>query len=393
MKVLVIVTAFPRSERDVISPWLWITLRELSRHGVDIEVLSAAFKGLGDTEMWGLKVRRWRYGPPFLEILSYDVAIPEQLKRNPLYYAVVPLFLSGGFLKALSLAKSQSYDLLHVNWPIPLSLLSLPFGDTPKIMTFHHSGLTLAENFPFLRKIYRGILEGADAVTVNSGFTRRKLLRIFPGLRRVETIPWPPGWETESLPEVEPEEKRILFVGRLVEVKGVEYLLRAHKLLRKKFPDVKLAVVGDGPLRPRLEKLTDELGLRDSVVFTGWKTGEDIVSEYLRASLVVVPSIVDEKGLTESLGVVAIEAMAFGRPVVASDVGGLPDVVTPDAGILVPQKDPEALASAIEKILSDRKLARELSEGARRRFREHFSKEAVAARYHKLYQEVVGEKA
>ncbi len=389
LKVLVIVTAFPRHKKDVISPWLWVLLRELSKKGVEIDVLAASFRGLGDAQIWGLNVMRWRYAPSFLETLSYDVAIPEQLRRNPLYYGIVPLFLAGGFFKSLKLSKTRDYDLIHVNWPVPLSLLALPFKKVPKIFTFHHSGLTLVEKFPLLQKMFRRILRSADAITVNSSFTKQKLLRIFPDLKRVEAIPWPPGWDVENRPIHEPEKGRILFVGRLVEVKGVEYLLQAFVKVKREFPSTKLVIVGDGPLRKDLEKLSRKLGIEKDVTFTGWKTGEELIDEYMRASFVVVPSIVDRKGLTESLGVVAIEAMAFGKPVIASKVGGLPDVVTEDAGVLVTPKNPEALASAILGLLKDPERLVKLSQGAQKRFKERFSKEAIAERYFQLYRDVI----
>jgi glycosyltransferase involved in cell wall biosynthesis len=388
MRVLLVVTAFPRHDNDVISPWLWTLMRELRKMGVEIDVLASSYKGLKDGQMWGLKIYRWRYAPSFLETLSHDMAIPEKMKQNPVSYFLVPPFLIGGYIKASSLFKKNTYDIIHVSWPIPLSILSLPFKRIPKIFTFHHSELILVEKIPLLKPPFSYILKKASIITVNSNFTKNKLLKQFPMLRRVEVIPWPSGWE-QMFPSLKREKNRILFVGRLVEVKGVNFLIRAFKQVREHIPDSKLVIVGDGPEREKLEKLSQELDLADRVEFKGWKTGRDLIEEYGKASVVVVPSITDPSGMTESLGVVAIEALSFGIPLVVSDVGGLKEVVDEDVGFVVPPGEPEKLAHSIEKILLNKELAESMSIAGKKRFFQKFSKEAIAKRFIEIYEELV----
>ncbi|MGC8895110.1 MAG: glycosyltransferase family 4 protein, partial [candidate division WOR-3 bacterium] len=342
-----------------------------------------------DGELWGIRVHRWRYAPARWETLSHDVAIFEKLKNNPLNYLLVPFFLLGGYLKAQALARSGEYNLVHVSWAIPFSLLALPFKKIPWLFTFHHSELTIVDRFPFVKTLFFQILKMAPIITVNSTFTRRELLERFPELKRVEVLPWPPGWRIpEKLPAR--EKNRVLFVGRLVEWKGVNYLLEAFSIVSRDLPDARLVIVGDGPEKKHLVDQARNLGINAKVAFTGWRVGQELIEEYARASVLVVPSIVDYKGQTESLGVVAIEAMALGTPVVASEVGGLTDVVADsETGFLVPQKDPEALAFSIEKVLSDENLAAEMSRKAKMRFAGFFSPRSIAGKLIQLYQELL----
>ena len=391
IRVLYIVTAFPRHEGDVITPWLWSLIRELMKRGVEAEVLASSYRGMGDGELWGIRVHRWRYAPARWETLSHDVAIFEKLRSNPLNYLLVPFFLIGGYLAACRLAKVGGYDIVHVSWAIPLSLLAIPFKRTPWVFTFHHSELTIADRFPLVKALFSRILTKAPIITVNSTFTRRELCGRFPELGRVEVVPWPPGWE---IPHELPlrEKNRVLFVGRLVEWKGVDYLLEAFRIVSGNLPDASLVIVGDGPEKQNLVEKARDLGVDDRVAFVGWKLGHELVEEYARASVLVVPSFVDYKGQTESLGVVAIEAMAVGTPVVASKVGGLTDVIADgETGFLVPPKNPEALALAIEDILTDEEMARDMSMKAKERFRRMFSSQSIADRFIQLYEELLNE--
>lgn len=136
----------------------------------------------------------------------------------------------------------------------------------------------------------------------------------------------------------------LLFVGRLVSIKGVDVAVRALGLLRERGIDQTLTLCGDGPERKAVRRQVEEHGLVDAVTFEGWTDPEDLVSHYSDAEVVLVPS------RYEPFGIVALEAIACGCPVVASEVDGLPEAVG-NCGLLVPPSDPVALANAIEQAL------------------------------------------
>ena len=180
-------------------------------------------------------------------------------------------------------------------------------------------------------------------------------------------------------PEREPEDNIILFVGRLVYRKGLHVLVKA--LQRIKGRDFKLYVVGGGYMEIPARMLAKAYGVEDKVEFLGVVPEDVKIELYRRAKIVVVPSI-----LNESFGIVALEAMAAGRPVIASRVGGLEDVVVNgETGILVEPGSEEQLAEAIELLLSDEPYRRRLGANARRVVEERYSWDVVLDRIVDVY--------
>jgi glycosyltransferase involved in cell wall biosynthesis len=145
--------------------------------------------------------------------------------------------------------------------------------------------------------------------------------------------------------------KTCLFVGSLLTLKGVEYLLAAVPEIIKKHPELSLIIVGDGPEKERFEKIVDHLLIREQVRFVGRVACEATSEWYRQAGIVVVPS------LDEAQGIVVLEAFSHGLPVVASNVGGIPDMVQDGRnGLLVPPGDSAAIAAAICRLFDDREL-------------------------------------
>jgi glycosyltransferase involved in cell wall biosynthesis len=152
----------------------------------------------------------------------------------------------------------------------------------------------------------------------------------------------------------------LLFAGRLEYEKGVQILLRAVRLVARRLPWVRLRIVGRGTYAGELERLAGRLGLAGRVRFDGWVEADRLRELYAATDLVVVPS------LYEPFGLVALESMACGIPVVASDTGGLPELIEDEgSGILVPPGDHVALARALLRLLSDRELAQRLGRAGR----------------------------
>ncbi|MGE5691139.1 MAG: glycosyltransferase [Pseudomonadota bacterium] len=183
-----------------------------------------------------------------------------------------------------------------------------------------------------------------------------------------------------------PDEPRLLAVGRLIPIKGLDTLLRALAAARAAVPGVTLALAGSGPLEPELRRLSRELGLGDAVGFLGHVA--PIGRELERALAVVVPS----RG--EGFGMVALEAMERSRAVVASAVGGLPElVVDGENGLLVPPDDVEALAAALVRVASDPAATRAMGDAGRRRALEAFPVAAPADRLDAIYRAALARKS
>lgn len=183
---------------------------------------------------------------------------------------------------------------------------------------------------------------------------------------------------------VHPDEKLVLCVGRLVPQKGIEYLIRAVSRIAERYPEAKFIIVGEGWLRGHLEYIARSTGHQWKITFTGWVPDQELIALLNSADALVVPSIY------EPFGIVALEGMAAGVPVVASDVGGLAEIVEHEhTGILAYSRSPESIAWAVGRVLSDPDHSKEMVQNAQEMVQKTYSWEAIAMKTAKIYKEVV----
>jgi L-malate glycosyltransferase len=228
-----------------------------------------------------------------------------------------------------------------------------------------------------------------DRVVCNSHAAARPLIE--HGLRENKVVVIGNGLPREAFAEASPAlpcRPGLLRIGMIARMnaryKNHHGFLRAAARLRGRFPNVEFVLVGDGPLRPELERQAEELALRDQAVFLGDR--RDIPALLASMDISVVPSE------SESLSNVALETMAAGVPVVATNVGGNPELVSPQRGLLVPLNDDGALAFALERLLRDAPLCAELGKNARQFVKANFSLEHIQASYEQLYAELLAQK-
>jgi glycosyltransferase involved in cell wall biosynthesis len=175
-------------------------------------------------------------------------------------------------------------------------------------------------------------------------------------------------------------------VSSLTPHKGHEYLIQAASLLLGTLPSVKFLIVGDGPLRKRLEDQAKNLNIHPAVIFTGAR--KDIPEILTLMDVFVLPS-----HTREGLGLAIIEAMAAERPVVATDIGGIPEAINDsETGLLVPPGDPEGLAKAIIELLQNPKKAKEMGEKGRTRVKEKFTTKKMLSEIEHVYQSLISQK-
>jgi glycosyltransferase involved in cell wall biosynthesis len=183
-------------------------------------------------------------------------------------------------------------------------------------------------------------------------------------------------------------EKTVLFVGRLVEKKGCEYLIRAMELVQKEMPDVELVIVGDGPLRDSLERLAKSRLRR--FTFTGTQPAKSVRDRMNRAAVLCTPSIVAASGDAEGFGMVFIEAQSSGLPVVSFASGGIPEAVRHgESGYLAPEKDWRALSEYIAKLLVDGDLWARFSHAGRSLVERVFDVNLQTAKLERIYEETI----
>jgi glycosyltransferase involved in cell wall biosynthesis len=180
----------------------------------------------------------------------------------------------------------------------------------------------------------------------------------------------------------------VLAVGRLIEKKGFDDLIRASAILAAAGVDFRCDIVGKGPLEHELRALAAALGVTDRVRFVGPLPREQLIDVYPSAAVLAAPCIVGSDGNRDGLPTVLIEAMAIGVPVVATPVTGIPELVEDGVtGLLVPERDPRALAEAIERLLANEQLAQLLAAAGRRRIEEQFDLHRNVAKLRQLFEE------
>ena len=392
MRILHIVTAFPRHPDDPIAPWLVELLKRLRARGHEIDVLASSHRGLADQTLHGIRIHRFRYFPARWERLTHEETAPDRMRRSPLY-AIMPLFfLLGGIRRARRLARTGRYDLVHVHWPMPMALVGWAarrVHSMPMVTTFYGIELRWVQSrLPFLRWLVRWAARSSAQAVAISSYTAREL-RKFVDVP-IEVIPYtaelPPP--ERSAPRADGGERSILFVGRLIERKGVAHLVRALGTVRQTVP-ARLVIVGDGPERPRLERIAHEAGVASHVSFRGRVSDAELRAAYATADVFALPSVLDARQDTEGLGVVLLEAMNYSVPVVASDIGGITDIVQHErTGLLVPPGDAAALAAALTRLLTDRSLSSTLGTAGLRALRESFSWDRIVDRWEAVYRRV-----
>ncbi len=185
--------------------------------------------------------------------------------------------------------------------------------------------------------------------------------------------------------QIGPDEKVIGMIGRLEPVKGPAYFIEAAKIVAEQFAQAKFILVGEGSLRRRLERRIEEAGLRGRFILTGWR--EDIPQVLSMLDLLILPS------LNEAVGIVLIEAQALGIPVIASCVGGVPEIVKDNqAGILVPPGNIRDLARAINYLLADEQKRQEMGQKAKAWVEGRFRVEDMVNGISQLYRQLINEK-
>jgi glycosyltransferase involved in cell wall biosynthesis len=293
-----------------------------------------------------------------------------------------------GALGMWRLQRRERYDIVHVHWPLPHAVFGwaarVARRRTRLIMQFYSIELRwVRHRLPMLRGFIRRAITTADRVVAISTSTAREIEQAVPGTT-VEVIPYavempPPGATTEQ------DGATILFVGRLVERKGVGYLIDAVAQLPAALR-ARLVVIGDGPDRPALEARARASGSVHPIEFRGWVTPAALDAAYRSATVFALPAVVDERGDTEGLGMVLLEAMSYHVPVVTTALGGITDIVRDgDNGLIVPPNDAEALAGALTRLVTDRDMVRHLGAGGLKVIQDRFSWPRIIDQFAAIY--------
>jgi colanic acid/amylovoran biosynthesis glycosyltransferase len=258
----------------------------------------------------------------------------------------------------------------------------------PILTTFHGFDANL---LPKLHgsDMYRELFHDGELFTVGSEFMQRQLFGLGAPLDKI--IKLPSGVDLTRFKFCPPRklsgEFRLLTVARLIEVKGIEYALRAVALSRADLPDLRYIIAGDGPLRPTLEALARNLSVDDIVIFKGAVSREEVEAELAASHVAVLPAVVAANGEEEGQSLFVAEAQACGIPVVATNAGGVPESLrNGESGFLVPPRDADALGSAIITLAKDRARRERMGQAGRAFVQTYFNLEKQNDKLLEIYR-------
>jgi len=342
------------------------------------------------------------------EVHFISYATPTHLDRfqEGIYYHAVefphyPLFefnlyslaLTG---KIIDVAKYEKIDILHVHYAIPHAISGFlakeivrGFSDLNVVTTLHGTDITLVGLEPTFLPIVKYSLEQSDAVTAVSSYLAEKTNQNFNPGKTIHVIPnfldtnyYKPGIHYSFKKQLAPNgEKLLIHISNFRPVKRVSDTIKILCEVLKKVP-AKLLLIGDGPDRNECEKLARELGIADKVKFLGMQTS---FNELLSISDVfLLPS------QSESFGLSALEAMSCGIPVVASNIGGIPEVISHgDCGFVAELGDTKRMAKYVVELLENQKKWKVFSDNARKRSVEFFDSSVIVPKYMEIYENLI----
>ena len=395
MRILLVAHGFPRHPDDPAYGFLLGLARGQQALGHELLVVAPHTAGVPERgDVAGVPVTRYRYGSDAAETLAYAGTMHEQVLRSwPARWRLVR-FLAAQRRATRRAVAAFRPDVVNVHWWFPGGLAVWPLArhGRPLVLTSHGTDLFLLDRFGAARGAAAAIFRSADQVTVISSPLVERVTALGVERSRVTVVPMPlDARQFGAVPGAAREAGLLLFVGRLIERKGAEFAIRAAAALAGAGKRVELLVAGDGPARPELERLAADLGMGARVRFLGAVPAGDVAGLYARAAVFLMPAVTDWKGEQEGFGMVLVEAMRCGAPIVATRSGGIPDVVRDGAtGLLVPERDPAALAAAVTRLLDDPGLAAQLAEAARRDVDERFAPAAIARTFDAVYRRAAG---
>jgi N-acetyl-alpha-D-glucosaminyl L-malate synthase BshA len=401
VKILVLTSSYPTRDGGHEGGFIADLVRRLPERGVLPIVLAPHFPGGPFKECRDdITAFRFPYFFPFrFERLAYGSGLLFNIRRDFFAFAGIIPYCKAEFLWTLWILFRKRVDIIHTHWLLPQGMIGAlvhRFIRIPHVATIHGSDLNLIKTNAFLKFLCRFIVKNSDAITVNSSYMKQQLLSVDPdSVQKIQVIPM--GIDPEKYMRVDFSDVKqrfgtnhiILSVGRLIDWKGTIHLIDAMPLVLQRVPNTLLLIIGSGPEKEHLMQRANQLSLGEKVKFLGMVSEVDLQAYYHAADVFVLPSV-NKSGKTEGLGVVLLEAMASGCPVIGSNVGGIPDIITDgENGFLVPEQDSIQLAERIVRLLSDTELRETFRKNGHAKVDELFSWNRISDQFASVYHQVL----
>jgi glycosyltransferase involved in cell wall biosynthesis len=392
---------YPQHAADTQATYVHDINRHLVRRGHSVTVVTPGDPALRSTDTFdGVDIVRFPLTLPsdltYGRVAQSQVSLLGRVTRM----LVMAHYLEAQYRATVRAARRLGADVLHAHWAIPTGPAAVQAAKhlgVPSVITMHGGDVYVnpdqGYDFPtrwYVRPPLRWTLRSATALTAITEDCRRHALRAGAPESAIRLV-----YNGTDLRRFSPEEggpspleqeygPHMVFACRqLFPRKGIRFLIEAAARIKPRVPDLKVVIAGDGFERPELEALARRLGIGADVTFLGWVPNTGLPPYYRAAAISVIPS------LEEGFGIPAAEAMGCETPVVASDAGGLPEVVEHGVtGLVVPRGDVDALASAMESLLADPIRRRRMGVAGRERALRLFDWDRTAEQFEHLYHDI-----
>jgi glycosyltransferase involved in cell wall biosynthesis len=398
--IVMVATSYPRFAGDIVGTFMEPIARAVAARGHAVHVVlpwhPALARPLTDG---GVTLHPFRYAPHrSLNVFGYAGALKADVALRWQAWASAPLALAAGVAAARRIVRTVGATVVHGHWVVPGgAMAALAAAGRPLVVSLHGSDVYVAERHALAGAVARRTFARAGWVTACSADLRDRAIALGADARRSAIVP--DGVDVDRFGErtvvgavgrrrlgVAPDTPLVIAMGRFVSKKGFEYLIDAVPALAAAHPRVQIVIAGGGDLEPALRQRARDARVEDRVTFAGVIAHDEVPIALAAADVAVVPSVRDDAGNVDGLPNVVLEALASGTPVVATPAGGIGSAITDgENGLLVPERDPVALAAAIDRLLSAPALGARLGPAARSRVRRDHGWDGVARQFEAAY--------
>jgi glycosyltransferase involved in cell wall biosynthesis len=386
MKLYILTTSYPRFSGDYSGIFIHNLSKDLISRKIKVDVLAPHDRDTKNCEIIDkVKIKRFKYW--FTKKghkLTYKGGIPYNLSNSYLAKIQLPFLMLFLFLKGLK--NARKYDIIHAHFLLSgfIGVFIKKFSRKKLVITAHGSDVYKIPKKGIFKKIFIWIISKSNAITTVSYANKRRLIDL--GLKKEMITVIPNGvnlsqFKTKSILGENRDKIDIVWIGKINEIKGLEYLIQAMVTVIDIHPNSNLTLIGDGPLKQKYEKLTFDLSLNKNIVFAG-SIKNNKIPDYLEdKDIFVLPS------LSEGLPLAIIEAMAASKPIITSNVGGISDLVDDGVnGILIDSKNPDLLAEKICYLIENPKIRKNMGIESRKKIEKNFTWDKIINNLIQIYE-------
>jgi len=401
-KVLVTTTTFPSFLNNDFTPRFVCELskRLAKKNDLEIVVSTPYLKNSKKyEERNNLKIYRYKYGFTALR----DGAILPNVKKNKFLIFQIPFLLLFSFLNIIKLVKKEKVNIIHAHWIIPQGFLAVLYKKlfrkkSLRIICTVHGGDIFSLRCWLMTKIKKWTLDNVDAITVVSKEIKEEVKRIGVKNNFIKISPMgvdenifsPDKYDENIKKKYNITGQLLLFVGRLVEKKGIKYAISAMSIVFKKYPNAKFVIIGEGSLKNDLKKQVKKLNLENNIIFAGGISNCELPKYYVSADILLGPSITAKNGDSEGFGLIFVEALLCKCSVIASDLETISDIIKNEkTGVQVDVKNTELFAGKIIELIENENKRNKLAENGYEFVKKRFTWDISTEKYYKLFNNLI----